>query len=105
MSWRIFGHKRHERELDAEIRSHLDAETRLRIERGESPDNAAANARRDLGNIGLIKEATRESWGWLVLERLMQDVRYTLRTMRRSTGISLVAVLSLALAIGANTAM
>jgi hypothetical protein len=56
---------------DAEIRQHLDAAVRERIERGETADEARVNARREFGNLGLVKEATREIWGWTTLEQLM----------------------------------
>src|SRR5262249_43188506 len=94
-----------EEELDAEIKAHIAAEMRLRIERGETPERAATNARRDFGNVGLIKEVTREAWGWMSLERLNEDIQYALRGMRRSPGVSVLVLMSLALAIGANTAI
>jgi hypothetical protein len=65
-----------EAELDAEIRSHLDEAIRDRLARGESPEQARANALREFGNVGLVKEVTREMWGWAALERLGQDLRF-----------------------------
>ncbi|MGH9842032.1 MAG: permease prefix domain 1-containing protein, partial [Blastocatellia bacterium] len=78
--------KQREAELDSEIRSHLDEAIRDRIECGESPDDARANALREFGNVGLVKEVTREIWGWASLERLGQDLRFGWRMLWKNPG-------------------
>jgi predicted permease len=94
-----------EAELDEEIRFHLAEEAEERVSDGVAPEQAIAAARRDFGNVVLVREATREAWGWGAAERLIQDLRCALRTMNRHPGFSAAVVLTLAIGTGANTAI
>ncbi|PYS20032.1 MAG: hypothetical protein DMG11_30715 [Acidobacteria bacterium] len=76
-----------------------------RIGRGESAEEAERNARREFGNELLIRETTREMWGWTRLELVLRDVRLALRQLRRNPVFTAVAILSLGLGVGANTAI
>ena len=87
-----------EDDLERELRDHLELEAEEQRGAGASAEESRLAARRAFGNVALTKEDVRSAWGWTLLEQFAADARYALRTMRRSLGLTAVAVLSLALA-------
>jgi putative ABC transport system permease protein len=101
----LFRRKRLDRELDAEFRYHLESLEAEHRARGLPAEEARRAARRDFGALGQIEEAYRDRRGIPVLETLWRDIRFSLRSMRRTPAVTLAVIATLALGIGANTAI
>jgi predicted permease len=101
----LFFKSRAEREMEAEIRFHIDMETAKNVERGMAPDEARRAALAAFGGVESTKEWCREAWLGRTVESLLHDLRYGLRSLRRSPGYAAVVAVTLALGVGANTAV
>ena len=101
----LFHRNRLDSELDEEIRDHLDRQNEFNLLRGMSPEEARLVALRKLGNAALLRDQTRATWNWSGLERFIHDLRIGVRTLSRTPGFTLVAILVMALGIGANVAL
>ena len=97
--------RRKEDELREELQFHLAAEIDERRAEGLSEREALSAARRDLGDVAIVHEDARAVWSWTLVEQLAQDIRYGVRGMVKNRMFTALAALSLALGIGANTAI
>src|SRR5258708_33449812 len=100
--WRI---KKRDADLERELRSELELEEEEQREGGVSEEDARYEALRAFGNPTLIREQTLAIWSWNWLESLARDLRFGLRTLCRTTGFTVIAILVMALGIGANVAL
>ena len=96
MWWSFWRQRRRNDDLDEEIAHDLMLETEERVRSGMPAQDAERSSRKEFGNVLLVKEVTREMWGWTSLEILAQDLRYATRTLRNSPGFAATAIICFA---------
>jgi len=101
----LFSRRRRYDDISVSIQEHINERTEELMEDGRSREQAEQTARREFGNVTLIKERSREEWQWAFLESVVADLKLTLRRLKKSPGFAATVLLTLAFGIGANTAV
>src|ERR1051326_7641866 len=107
MNWlkQLVSRRRQYRDLSEEMAEHLQEKVEELMSAGMSREDASAAARRQFGNALLLEERSREVWQWAVFDAIFRDLQYALRQLRRNPGFTFTVLLTLSVAIGANTAI
>src|SRR5579859_7882264 len=100
-----FTRRRRYDDLFISIEEHIEEKIEDLVESGISRPEAEKVARREFGNVALIQQRSREVWQWAVLESILSDLKLTLRRLKKSPGFAVTVILTLAIGIGANTAV
>ncbi|MBS1804781.1 MAG: ABC transporter permease [Acidobacteria bacterium] len=102
---RLFGRSRRYNDIDVSIEEHIQERADELEAEGMPRKQAEQSARREFGNVGLLQQRSREQWQWPALESLLADLKFTFRRLRKSPGFAITVLLTLAIGIGANTAV
>jgi predicted permease len=105
MNWQVFRRQQRYDDISVSIREHIEERSEELMEEGVPREKAVRRARAEFGNVALIQERSREAWQWGRLESILADLKFTLRRLRKSPGFSVTVLLTLAIGIGANTAV